>query len=75
MKSKLARILRKWADLIDPGTMPNGAVCFHIDARGTDPAVIEQAMKRALAASAAPRIARASQKAIAKPRIRKPKAK
>jgi hypothetical protein len=50
MKSKLARILRKLADSIDPQVKPTEGISVNIDARGADPAITEQAVRSAMAA-------------------------
>jgi hypothetical protein len=55
MKSKLARALRKWADLIDPRVNPTDATTIHIniDARDAikEVELVEQAVRRAVAAT------------------------
>jgi hypothetical protein len=55
MKSKLARVLRKWADLIDPRVKPTNAITLRIDVDARDAVkavgLVEQAAKRVLADS------------------------
>lgn len=80
MKSKLARILRKWADLIDPKVKPYDAkvVTIRIEADTEDAMKelerVEQIVKRVVA-DLATVSTQASLKAIAKQQARKPKAK
>lgn len=53
MKSKLALILRKWADLVDPNVKPSQGITFHIniDARDAIKEIehVEHIVKRAIA--------------------------
>jgi hypothetical protein len=48
IRSTTAQILRKWADLIDPHVKPANEISYTIDARGTDPALTEKAVRRAM---------------------------
>jgi hypothetical protein len=82
MKAKLAQILRKWADLIDPSVKPTttnvGTLTVRVEADTQDfmkeMERVEQVVKRAMA-DFATLSAQASVKAIANRRARKPKAK
>jgi hypothetical protein len=57
MKSKLARALRKWADLIDPRVKPTDGISIRIDVDAQDAIKeverVEQVVKRVLAGIAA----------------------
>jgi hypothetical protein len=46
MRRKFARVLRKWADLIDPGVSPSSALTVRVEA---DTADFEAAARRVLA--------------------------